>query len=1211
MTTPQADNESESEVFTEAPPHAAPLVVGVGASAGGLKALQAFFQALPDTPGMIFVVIVHLSPEHESIMAELLQPHTKMRVVQVRNRIEVESDYVYVIPPGKRLLALDGFLDLADFEEPRGRRAPIDNFFRSLAENHGDGVAMIFSGTGSDGALGIKAIKEGGGVLMVQDPDEADFDGMPRSAIATGLVDVVRPIVGLAAELVAYKAGKSKLQLPVDLSDEEIFRYAEQELLQQLLLILRARTGHDFSQYKLPTLLRRIARRMQVTHISELRDYTHLLRHNVQEIDLLFHDLLISVTSFFRDSASFDMLEERVIRQLYAGVAAGEAVRVWVVGCATGEEAYSIAMLMLEHASNIEHAPEVQIFATDLDEYALDIARRGLYPESIATDVSAERLKRFFTKLDGHYQIRSEVRERVLFATHSLLKDPPFSKLDLISCRNLLIYLQSPLQEQVFELFSYALRPAGYLFLGNTETIDRATPFFHTLDKQHRIYQQRTQVDSSAHLPALPLTANTIHRQITESLPLPVSRPRKSSADHHERLLEALAPPSLLVDATYKILHLSEHAGRFLLPPAGPWLNDVTQLVLPEFQFELRSSFYQVFERGKTSVTTPIWTQLQGEPRLVYLTVSSRHGEGKEALALVLFVEDENAQAPRRIVEGEEDGAGGNLQRLEDELKYTQRRLQVMTEEHTSSHEELKAANEELQSINEEYKSTLEELETSKEELQSINEELQTTNQELKAKIEEVSLAHGDLQNLLASTDVAMLFLDRELSILRYTPRAVELFNLMPNDRGRPLAHLRSKLEYPTLAADAQTVLTDLVTVERELQSAEGKWYLTRLRPYLSVHDQISGVVLVLIDITSRKIMEDEIQDAKEYAERIVQTVHEPLVVLRPDLRVDSANDAFYQMSHLKHGEVEGRLFYELGDHQWDKPELRTLLEDVLPENHAFTDFMLENTFDHIGQRTMLFNGSRLRHSQLILLAIEDITERQQALQSLVTLNRELEERSWQVRLLAAELSLAEQRERHRIAQILHDNLQQLLFSIQVQIHLLRDQAVPQAQEVFDQFQNAVTEAIQTTRTLTVELSPPILQGEGLVEAVKWLVAQMQETHKLEVALESVGDLPEIEEGVRVLLFQTIRELLFNIVKHAKTENATVTLHREEEKFVVVVADQGVGFVQEANERAPTTLGLRTIRERLLLFEGHLEINSQVGKGTQAIVTLPILQPPT
>ncbi len=1209
MSVTHAGETPESEELLEETLSSAPLVVGIGASAGGLKALQTFFKALPDAPDIIFVVIVHLSPEHESMMAELLQPHTKMRVVQVRNRIDVERDHVYVIPPGKRLVALDGFLDLADFDEPRGHRAPIDIFFRSLAENHGDGVAIIFSGTGSDGSLGIKAIKEAGGMLMVQDPDEAEYDGMPRNAIATGMVDVVLPVAGLAKELVAYRAGKRHIRLPIDNGDDELFPLAEQELLHKLLLTLRARTGHDFSQYKLPTLLRRIARRMQVHHLTELRDYLRLLRRDGKEVDLLFRDMLISVTSFFRDPDSFKGLEEQVIQQLYIGIEAGEAVRVWVVGCATGEEAYSIAMLLLEHAARLEHAPEMQIFATDLDEYALDVARRGIYPESIATDVSEERLKRFFTKLNGHYQIRSEVRERVLFATHSLLKDPPFSKLDLISCRNLLIYLQSGLQQQIFELFSYALRPAGYLFLGNTESIDRAVPFFHTLDKQHHLYQQRPQTGIHPHLPALPLTVITTQRQIIE-IPTPdVTRPKNSLTEQHERLLEALAPPSLLVDANYNILHLSESAGRFLLPPGGPWISDVTQLVLPEMQFELRSSFYQVFERGKASVTTPIWVQLHDEPRLIYMTVSSRHGEGKEALALVIFVEDDNAEAPLKAADVDDSEVKGNLKRLEDELNYAQQRLQILSEEHTSSHEELRAANEELQSINEEYKSTLEELETSKEELQSINEELQTTNQELKAKVEEVSLAHGDLQNLLAATDIATLFLDRKLCILRYTPRAAELFNLMPNDRGRPLAHLRSKIEYPWLEVDAQTVLSDLVTVERELQAIDGKWYLVRLRPYRSVNDHISGVVLVLIDITSRKEMEEEIQHAKEYAERIVRTVREPLVVLRPNLRVDSANEAFYKMFQLEHEQVEGQLFYELENHQWDRPELRILLEEVLPEDHAFTDFMLENDFDRIGQRTMLFNGSRLSHSQLILLAIEDITERQQAMQSLVRLNRELEDRSWQVRLLAAELSLAEQRERHRIAQILHDNLQQLLYSMQVQIHLLRTELVPSSQEVFDLFQNAVAEAIRTTRTLTVELSPPILQGEGLVEAIQWLAAQMHELHGLTVTLQTEGDLPILEEGVRILLFQTVRELLFNIVKHAETRHANVILRQEGGQFVVVVADQGVGFVSESNGKKGTGLGLRTIRERLLLFEGHLEINSQLGVGTEATVSLPILQP--
>ena len=953
-------------------------VIGIGASAGGLTALRAFFSALPPDTGMCFVVVVHLSPEHESILAPLLQPYTTMPVIQITEQVQMEPDQVYVIPPAKQLIVTDNTLDLIELASP-GRTATrmmqIDAFFRSLAENHGDGGAIILSGSGSDGAVGIQAIKEHGGLLLVQDPNEAEYDGMPRSAIATGLVDVVAPVAELATQLVAAKQMSATIQLP---TDGETLSETAQQTLNQILAQLRVRTGHDFGGYKQPTLLRRLARRMQLTHITTLTAYLHRLRQDGAEAEALFRDLLINVTEFFRDREAWSALEATIIPQLFAGKGRDDSVRVWAVGCATGEEAYSIAMLLLEYANELVTPPSIQVFASDLGQVALDFAREGCYPEAIAADIPEGRLARFFTKDNSHYRVRPELRESILFTQHNLLQDPPFSRLDLILCRNLLIYIQRDLQEKVFETFYYALRPQGFLFLGNAESAEGATDLFDTLDKRQRLYQRHARDGHTPILPSLPLLPHVV--RLPPLTPEPMRLSHLSPNVEHQRLLERVAPPSVLVDQDYHVLHLSATAGRYLLQPGGVPTVEVLKLVRPELQVELRAALFRAFEEGKAISTRPVPVRFNGAPHLVYQMVRPHQPAEGPARALIIFLEDETPLTVETMASSQGNELNHNMrQQFEAELHHVQGRLQSMREEYETTVEELRAANEELQSTNEEYKSTLEELETSKEELQSINEELQTINQELKTKIEEVTHAHSDVQNLFIATDIATLFLDRELRVKRYTPSAAELFNLMPPDKGRPIGHLRSNLLYEQLEADAQRVLAHLAPVEREIQSQDNRWFLVRVRPYRTLEDKIDGVVITFIDITANKANELALRNAKEYAESIVHTIPDALLVLDPDLRVQMANDAFYEIFQVNREATEERLIYELGNGQWHIPALRTLLEEILPDNKVFLGYEVEHTFDHIGARTMLVNGRRLDHVQLILLAITDITERKQA----------------------------------------------------------------------------------------------------------------------------------------------------------------------------------------------------------------------------------------
>ncbi len=973
-TNATAAEQSEQQP-ANGPPPSRLSVIGIGASAGGLAALRAFFAALPERSGLTFVVVVHLSPEHESMLAALLQPYTTMPVMQVTARTEMKPNQVYVIPPGKHLVVTDNFLELTDLDQTRQRQPQIDAFFRSLTESHGDGGAVILSGSGSDGAVGIQAIKEKGGLILVQAPEEAEYDGMPRSAIATGLVDIVAPAAQLATQLVAAKQTHLSFQLPVD---GEQLSTAAQNTLTQLLAQLRLRTGHDFSGYKPATILRRISRRMQLTQTSTLTAYLQRLRQNTHEAEALFRDLLINVTEFFRDPEAWAALESTIIPQLFAGKGRDDRVRVWSVGCATGEEAYSIAMLLLEYADELVAPPAIQIFASDLGKTALDFAREGCYPAAIADSIPAPRLARFFSKENSHYRARPELSEAILFTQHNLLQAPPFSRLDLILCRNLLIYIQRDLQEKVFETFYYALRPEGYLFLGNAESAEGITDLFETLDKRRRLYQRRPQHKAAPILPSLPLLPQPVHVP-APGAESPRPAPVRPSEEHH-LLLETVAPPSVLVDRDYNVLHLSETAGRYLLPPGGAPTVEVLKLVRPELQSELRAALLHAFEENRAVATRPIPVRFNGAAHPVYLMVRPHQLVDGQMRALVIFLEDETPLADT-LVEG--NLSQSERRHLEAELRNVQSRLQSMREEYETTVEELRAANEELQSTNEEYKSTLEELETSKEELQSVNEELQTINQELKNKIDEVTHAHNDVQNLFIATDIATLFLDRELRVKRYTPRAADLFNLMPTDRGRPITHLRTTLRYEQLEGDAQRVLAHLTPVEREVQSQDERWFLVCSRPYRTQEDKIDGVVITFIDITANKANELALRNAKEYAESIVHTIPDALLVLDPDLRVQMANDAFYEIFQVQHAATEGRLIYELGNGQWNIPALRTLLEEILPENKVFLGYEVEHTFEQIGQRTMLVNGRRLDHVQLILLAITDITERKRAEEAL------------------------------------------------------------------------------------------------------------------------------------------------------------------------------------------------------------------------------------
>jgi two-component system CheB/CheR fusion protein len=882
VPSPQAQT-GEAPAFDSGLPLSSDLlVVGIGASAGGLTALQSFFRHLPPDSDMAFIVILHLSPEHNSQLAVILQSATSLSVLQVTEAVPLDRNRVYVIPPGRHLTLVDGMIQSIEPEEPRGRRAPIDVLFRSLAETHGPrAAAVVLSGTGADGTVGVKSIKEHGGLVLVQDPDEAEYDAMPRQALATGVVDLVLPVAELPSSLVNYWRRAEEMKLPIaePLSDDQ-----DVTALRDVLIVLRSRTNHDFSQYKQPTLLRRIRRRMQVTGATTLEAYLMLLRNRADEAAALLRDLLISVTNFFRDPLAWRALEA-IIPQLFQGKDSADVVRVWVVGCATGEEAYTLAMLLYEHASTLEEQPTVQVFATDIDEQAIAVARTGLYPEAIGIDVSPERLQRFFTSEPGHFRVRKELRNLVLFAPHNVLRDPPFSRLDLISCRNLLIYIDRIMQAQILQLFHFTLRPERFLMLGVSESTDGVPHLFLPIDKVQRLFQRRTTPSTAALVPSLPLL-NPSYRQALRGIPGGDTLP-PSFEELATQALIHYAPPGLIINEEYDIVHLARSAGRFLQFADGSPSPNVFKVLHPELRLELRSALYKALPQGQRTETRPVRLHVGDVLRQISLVVQPLF-EPQWARGHVLILFHDMPDSGEGVIDVVSD-TEPLVRQLEEELQRTRVQLRVIAEQYETALEEHKAGNEELQALNEELRATTEELETSKEELQSINEELLTVNQELKLKIEEVSRAHSDLQNLMSSTAIGTIFVDRELRVKRYTPSAQAIINLIASDINRPLAHITHRLRFDQLIPDVQQVLRTLTPIERELMSDLQRWYLMRIQPYRTETDQIDGVVLTFVDITQRRIAEDALRASEERMRLLIESVEDYAI-----LTIDADNRISY-----------------------------------------------------------------------------------------------------------------------------------------------------------------------------------------------------------------------------------------------------------------------------------------------------------------------------
>jgi two-component system, chemotaxis family, CheB/CheR fusion protein len=912
-------------------------IVGIGASAGGLAAIEAFLTAMPSATekGIAFVIVQHLSPDHKSILTELLKRCTQMGVFEAEDGMEIKPNCTYIIPPNRDMALLGGKLQLFELNSPRGVRHPIDFFFRSLAaDQHERSICIVLSGTGSDGTLGVRAVKGEGGMAMAQTPESTEFDGMPRSAIATGLVDYVSRPAEMPAQLIAYANLIANRSLTFLSAPQQ-----SKDTLAKIAVLLRAQTGHDFSQYKETTIIRRVERRMALHQIERIADYLRYMQQNSGEVSALFRDLLIGVTSFFRDAEAFVALENVAIPQMIKSASACGTLRVWVCGCSTGEEAYSVAILIQEQLERLQQVCRVQIFATDVDHHATDQARAGVFPASIAADVSSERLARFFKQdAGGFYRIEKVIRDQLVFSEQDVLKDPPFSKLNFISCRNLLIYLSADVQKRLIPLFHYALNPGGILFLGSAETVGDHHLLFDVLDRKTKLYCRKSDGSGDLRpqlggLVSLSLDPGPSYMPASKAV-----RPRKVNfRELTERaLLNHFTSAAILVNGRGEILYFHGRTGNYLEPAPGDAASNVLAMAREGLRRDLTAALHRVVAKREPIYVNGLQVKANGHHVMVNLSILPAGVSAPELPDLFLVILEERPQQdlPQPSLAADVSGVGagseGRITALEQKLREKDEYIRTMVEEMETSSEELKSSNEELQSVNEEMQSANEELETSREELQSVNEELATVNAELQQKVADLSRANNDMNNLLAGTGVGTLFVDHQLRIARFTPSITHIINFIETDVGRPLADIVSNIVgYDHLLADTQAVLDTLVPVELEVQTKAGSWYLLAVRPYRTLENVIEGAVITFVDITKRKFAEQALVETDRFRHAAqIETVG--IAFFQIDGALTSANEAFLHMINYSHEDLEaGKIVWDLITPPEWRPHHLKAMEDL------------------------------------------------------------------------------------------------------------------------------------------------------------------------------------------------------------------------------------------------------------------------------------------
>jgi two-component system, chemotaxis family, CheB/CheR fusion protein len=960
-------------------------IVGIGASAGGIEAFTQTLEHLPSDTGMAFVFIQHLHPDYESALTEILGRQTTMPVVEAKDDMAVRPNHVYVIPPDAYLGIFGGMLLLLPRPHGHERRLPIDQFFRYLAEDHRTrAIGIVLSGTGSDGVLGLKAIKAEGGITFAQDEASAKYDGMPRSAVASGAVDFVLSPSGIAAELARiarhpYIVEEHAGGTPELLSDAA-------ESLDKIFMLMRRHSGHDFTYYKHTTIRRRIRRRMLLHKLDRMEDYVRFAQEHPAELDDLFQDILINVTSFFRDPEAFEVLREKVFPTIVPDPPPAHPVRIWVPGCSTGEEAYSVAIAFLEYLGEHGATTPTQVFATDIDEVAIARARTGIYPENIAQDVSTERLRRFFVKVEGGYQVCKSIRDMCVFAVQDVTRDPPFSRMDFISCRNLLIYLGPVLQKRVMRVFHYALNPHGFLLLGTAESIGEHSELFRVVDAKEKVYAKKSIVspvllDLSTALEApSPAQSRDPGRRLTGRRQ-PVAGPFDVQREADRVLMSSYVPPAVVINDNMEILLFRGRSGAYLEPASGEASLNLLKMAREDLMVGLNAAVRESMATHAPASRRDIHWRTDGTSRRVDIEVTPlpAPAEQEHRFYLVVFREP---SAPL-VVEADtesavsppEDERARMVVQLEQELVATKEYLQSVIEQKETNNEELRSANEEIQSSNEELQSINEELETAKEELQSTNEELATVNDELENRNAELERANNDLSNLIASMDIPIVIVGMDLRIRRFTPQSEKLLNLISADVGRPISDIKPNINVAGFTKMLTTAIDDVQTSEQDACDANGHWYSVRVRPYRTQDNKIDGAVIAFVDVDALKRALDEAQAARDYGEAIIAAVRHPLLVLDKDLRVVSASSAYLQTFQVSSEETLDNLVYRLGNGQWAIPGLRKQLNQVVKEDREFYDFPVEHEFQHIGARRFRVSGRRIHASRtggpMILMQIE------------------------------------------------------------------------------------------------------------------------------------------------------------------------------------------------------------------------------------------------
>ena len=1213
------------------------LVVGLGASAGGILALQTFFENVPAESGAAYVVILHLSPDHDSQLAQVLQRTTSLPVTQVIEQVKIEPNHVYVVPPNQHLTMQDGEILVSPNLKIEDRRAPVDIFFRTLAESHQRlAVGVILSGTGAHGSMGLKRIKEQGGAVFVQNPREAEFNEMPRSAVATGLVDDILPVMEMPGRIMAYRQGQLQNQftdtqeLPEEKAQAELANAdvqaseAQQQSLRKIFSLLRTQTGHDFSNYKLPTLLRRIERRLNVHNIRSIASYADLLQHNSNEVHLLLKDLLISVTNFFRDKDTFAFLETEIIPRILQGKTASDQVRIWVAGCATGEEAYSLAMLFAEQVLDGFNKPKVQIFATDIDELAIAHAREGFYTLNDVADVSPERLRAFFTEENGGFRIRREIREMILFTNHNIIKDAPFSHLDLVSCRNLLIYFNRAAQERTLETIHFALNPGSYLLLGGSELPDVTSDLYAVVNREHHLFQSRP---TSGRIYPVPesIPAFRYEQASLASVPERAGREqaRVTFGDLHLQLLEQYAPPSVVVNENHEIVHMSEHAGRYLQMGGGEVTSNLLSLIRPELRLELRTALYQAAQQQTSIEVRGLTIHIEGKAETVNLRLRPVMGADNpmRGYILVLFEPAENPPEPvQPVLKTDEPLA----RQLEIELMRLKTQLRLSNEQHEVQAEELRASNEELQAVNEELRSAAEELETSKEELQSINEELRTVNQELKVKIDEITLVNNNLQNLTNSVDIGIIFLDRAFRVNLFTPAARAIYNLIPQDMNRPLSDITHRLTDTQVIQDAELVLQTLQPIQREVKTVDGHIYMMRLRPYRTSQDQIQGVVITFVDIHELKETENALRDSEDWMRLLIESATEyAIFALDPD-----GNITMWSVG-------AERIF------GWKSDEVLTQSAEIIytPEDRVTNTLnrelaLAQQTGNAPDERVHLRKGGARFYASGFMSALKrdgllrgyvkiarDLTVQRTAALQLQeahdSLERHVQERTAALnatngvrRELLRRLVNAQEEERARIARELHDQTGQVLTAAIFSLSTLEQIELPtKAQPILADLTSKLQNLMEEIHALVQGIRSPVLDTLGLEAALQDYAQQWSKSSNIPASAQYLStNGARLPPEVEITIYRLVQEALTNVMRHA--QNATqvdISVIHKPENLTAIIEDNGPGFdltasMADKNQR----LGLIGMQERAALIGGMLTIDSAPGQGTIVTLTVPL-----